>query len=236
MPQVRAFSTKSPDQQRWPRLLDTNYFCEQKGKARIVFDSTSRTEGPCINDKLCNGPGRNHLLRGVVLGFHQHPYVVTDNVENMFHEFVVPDEHKTYLKFFLHENNDPICPLIECWSIVQLMGLKSSPAIANTGVQFAACDQRKMTTNGLGKTISWIGTISNQQKYRPNRETPSGRVLCRWFTRLTTNGRRNPWHHPNCYSQNSEVGSKSLQSSILRGTSSQFFPPTESLPEFINHK
>ena len=56
----------------------------------------------------------------------------------MFHQFAVPDHQKTYLRFFWYENNDPNRPLIEWWSKVHLMGLKSSPAIANTGIRFAA--------------------------------------------------------------------------------------------------
>ena len=96
---------------------------KQKGKARIVFDSAARTEGTCINDKLRKGPDRNNLLRGVILRFRRHPYAVTADVENMFHQFAVPDEHKTYLRFFWFQNNDPKRPLIEYWSKVHLMGL-----------------------------------------------------------------------------------------------------------------
>ena len=73
--------------------------------------------------------------------FRRHPYAVTADVENMFHQFAVPDKDKTYLRFFWYENNDPNRPLIEYWSKVHLMGLKSSPAIANTGVRFAVRDQ-----------------------------------------------------------------------------------------------
>ena len=59
----------------------------------------------------------------------------------MFHQFAVPDDQKTYLRFFWYENSDPKRPLIEYWSKVHLMGLKSSPAIANTGIRFAVRDK-----------------------------------------------------------------------------------------------
>ena len=59
----------------------------------------------------------------------------------MFHQFAVPEEQKTYLRFFWYENNDPNRPIIEYWSKVHLMGLKSSPAIANTGIRFAVREQ-----------------------------------------------------------------------------------------------
>ena len=55
----------------------------------------------------------------------------------MFHQFAIPDDQRKYLRFFWYENNDPDRPLIEYWSKVHLIGFKSSPAIANTGIRFA---------------------------------------------------------------------------------------------------
>ena len=73
---------------------------KQKGKARIVFDSAARTEEVCINDKLRKGPDRNNKLLGVVHRFRRHPFAVTADVENMFHQFAVPNHQRTYLRFF----------------------------------------------------------------------------------------------------------------------------------------
>ena len=73
---------------------------EQKGKARIVFDSAAKKEGVCINNVLRQGPDCNNALRGVIHRFRRHPYAITADVENMFHQFAIPDEQKTYLRFF----------------------------------------------------------------------------------------------------------------------------------------
>ena len=73
---------------------------KQKGKARIVFDSAAKTfdavanEEVCINDKLFQGPDRNNSLRGVILRFRRHPYAVTADVENIIHQFALPDHQK----------------------------------------------------------------------------------------------------------------------------------------------
>merc|ERR1711873_192579 len=69
--------------------------------------------------------------------FRRHPYAITADVENMFHQFAIRDEQKTYLYVFWFKDNDPDAPLIEWWSKVHLIGLNSSPAIANTGIRFA---------------------------------------------------------------------------------------------------
>ena len=55
-----------------------------------------------------------------------------------------------YLRFFWYENNDLDRPMIEYWAKVHLMGLKSSPAVANTGVRFAV--REHPPTNGS----AWI--------------------------------------------------------------------------------
>ena len=67
---------------------------KQKDKARIVFDSAAETDGVCINDTLRQGPDRNNALRGVLHRFRRHLYAVTADVENMFHQFAIPDDQK----------------------------------------------------------------------------------------------------------------------------------------------
>ena len=84
------------------------------------------------------GPDRNNSLRGVLHRFRRHPYAVTADIENMFHQFAVPHEHSTYMRFFWYRNNDPSKDIIEYYSLVHLMGLRSSPAIANIGIRFGA--------------------------------------------------------------------------------------------------
>ena len=64
----------------------------------------------------------------------------------MFHQFAIPNEQRTYLRFFWFENNDPNRPLIELLANVHLQNLKSSPAVANTGIRYAVRD--RPPTNG----------------------------------------------------------------------------------------
>ena len=84
----------------------------KKGKARIVFDSAAKKDGVCINDVLRQGPDRNNASRGVIHRFRRHPYAITADVENMFHQFAIPDGQKTYQRFFWFKDNNPKCPII----------------------------------------------------------------------------------------------------------------------------
>ena len=110
----------------------------QKGKARLVFDSVAKYQDRCLNDSLFQGPDGNNSLRGVLIRFRKHPYAATADVANMFHQIAVPDNQKTFMRFFWFRDNDPKKELIEYWSGVHLMGNKPSPAIASLTIQYAA--------------------------------------------------------------------------------------------------
>ena len=56
----------------------------------------------------------------------------------MFHQFAIPEDKRTYMRFFWYRNNDPTQEIIEYYSRVYLMGLRSSPAIANVEIRYAA--------------------------------------------------------------------------------------------------
>ena len=72
----------------------------QKEKSRIVFDAKAPTKDVCLNDTLLQGPDRNNSLRGVLMRFRSHPYAVTADIKNMFHNIAVPDDQYMYLRFF----------------------------------------------------------------------------------------------------------------------------------------
>ena len=80
--------------------------------------------------------------------FRGHPHAVKADIANMFHNIRVPDHQLTYLRFFWYEDNDPEKDIVEWISKVHLMGLTSTPAVANLAVRYAA---REVPPRG-GKT------------------------------------------------------------------------------------
>ena len=109
-----------------------------KGKVRLVFDAAAKFGGRCLNDEFLAGPDCNNSLRAVLCRFRMHPVAFTADIKNMFHQFFVPEEDRTYMRFFWFKYNDPSQPLIEYWSCVHLQGLTGSPAIADIGRRFAS--------------------------------------------------------------------------------------------------
>lgn len=63
---------------------------------------------------------------------------MTADIENMFHQFAVPHSQRTYMRLFWYRDNDARKEIVEYYSRVHVMGLCSSPAIANVGIRFAA--------------------------------------------------------------------------------------------------
>ena len=135
-----------------------------------MFDSKASTKGPSLNDTLLQGPDRNNSLRGVLTRFRRHPYAVTADIENMFHQIAIPDSQCTYLRFFWYQDNDPEKPIIEYMSRVHLMGNTSSPSVANIAVRYAA---RKIPPKD-GKT--WIREDDIMDPYQLNRTRKPDKV------------------------------------------------------------
>ena len=84
-----------------------------KGKVRLVFDAAARTGGICLNDAFLQGPDCNNSLRGVLLRSRMRPIAFMADIKNMFHQFFVPEEDRSYMRFYWFEDNDPAKPLIE---------------------------------------------------------------------------------------------------------------------------
>ena len=71
-----------------------------KGKVRIVFDAKQRKDGMSLSNTFLQGPDNNNALRAVLLRFRLKPVAFTADIKNMFHQFYVPEEDRTSLRFF----------------------------------------------------------------------------------------------------------------------------------------
>ena len=111
---------------------------KNKNKVRMVYDSSASYKGISLNDELLKGPDVNTQLRTVLLRFRQGSVAFTADVEAMFHAFHLPIEHRNFVRFFWWKDNDPKNDLVEYRATVHVFGNRSSPALANIGLRFAA--------------------------------------------------------------------------------------------------
>ncbi|XP_030833438.1 uncharacterized protein LOC115918415 [Strongylocentrotus purpuratus] len=116
------------------------YHPRKKDKIRGVFDSSAEFMGHSLNKVLLKGPDLTNDLVGVLMRFRQGPVAVCGDIESMFYCFSVSEEHRNFLRFFWHEDNDFAKPLTEYRMLKHVFGNTPSPAVANYGLRDLTSD------------------------------------------------------------------------------------------------
>ncbi|XP_034547118.1 uncharacterized protein LOC117818374 isoform X1 [Notolabrus celidotus] len=126
------------EQERWYLPIFGVYHPQKKDQIRVVFDSSAKHEGLCLNDVLLKGPDMNNSLLGVLLRFRKEPVAVMADVQKMFYCFTVREEHRDFLRFLWFEDNNPTKQITEYRMKVHVFGNSPSPAVAIYGLRKAA--------------------------------------------------------------------------------------------------
>lgn len=82
------------------------YYPQKPDQIRVVFDSSAQYHGVSLNSVLITGPNMNNSLLGVLLCFRKEQVVITADIQQMFHCFVVREDHHNFLCFLWYHNND----------------------------------------------------------------------------------------------------------------------------------
>ncbi|XP_050419539.1 uncharacterized protein LOC126832715 [Patella vulgata] len=114
------------------------YHPRKQNQVRIVFDSAAKYNGICLNDVLLSGPDFTNSLLGILMRFRRESVAVIADIQQMFYCFKVDQQHRNYLRFLWHEENNIDKPLIEFRMCVHVFGNTASPAIATYGLRLAA--------------------------------------------------------------------------------------------------
>lgn len=117
------------------QLFSVNY-PTRPSSVRVVFDS-AKYQGHSHNDVLLQGHPLYSSLHGILLSFRREAVAVTADVEQMFHNFLVAFEHRYYIKFFWHEDNDLSKPRIDYNMNVNVFWNSPSSAVATYGLRKA---------------------------------------------------------------------------------------------------
>jgi hypothetical protein len=89
------------------------YHPRKPDKIRVVFDSAAETNGVSLNKLLLSGPDLTNSLVGILLRFRCNTIAFMTDIEQMFHSFMVRQDHRDYLRFFWHKDNNPEEEVIE---------------------------------------------------------------------------------------------------------------------------
>ena len=116
------------------------YNPSKPGKIRVVMDGSAKYLGMSLNDHLLTGPDLMNNLVGVLCRFRTDLVAFTCDIQGMFQQFRVNQEHRNFLRFFWFENGNYEGKPVEYRSTVHLFGAASSPAVANFALKRAASD------------------------------------------------------------------------------------------------
>lgn len=78
---------------------------------------------------------RKHLMTiNLVYRIRKEKIAIVANIQNMFHSFLVNEDHRDYLCFLWHVENDFEKPLVTYRMEVHVFGNRSSPSVAMYGL------------------------------------------------------------------------------------------------------
>lgn len=120
------------------------YHPRKSGKLRVVFDCYARYKNTSLNEHLLTGLDLTNALTGVLCRFRQHPVAIMCDVEKMFHQFVVHEADRDFLRFLWWEDGNLYAEPKEYRMKVHLFGAASSPGCANYGLKYLAKSQEEL--------------------------------------------------------------------------------------------
>lgn len=118
-----------------------------------MYHSSAQKDGISHNNVLLSGPDLNNSLLGVLLRFRKELVALTTDIQQMFYGFLVREDHRDYLRFLWHKDNDLTKEVKEFIMRVHVFGNSPSPAVAaQEGEQRYGSDCRHF----VGITFTWM--------------------------------------------------------------------------------
>lgn len=123
------------------------YHPKKPEKIRVVFDCSAEFEGQSLNRLLLQGLDLTNSLLGVLCRFRQEPVAFACDIEGMFHQVRVNEEHRDYLRFLWWDQGDTSKDPVESRMTMHLFGAGSSPGCTNLALKTTAEEnERKFRT------------------------------------------------------------------------------------------
>ena len=82
------------------------YHPSKPGKMQVVFDCSAEYNGVSINKKLMSGPDLTNQIISILVKFRKDFVVIMADIESMFYQVFVADQHRNLLSFLWLENGD----------------------------------------------------------------------------------------------------------------------------------
>ncbi|XP_053398193.1 uncharacterized protein LOC123532323 [Mercenaria mercenaria] len=116
------------------------YHPQKPDKIRVVFDCSAQYKNKSLNSHLLQGPDLTSNLIGVLCRFRKEAVPFTCDIQQMFHQFKVNQEHRDFLRFLWWKDGNVGDIVEEYRMTVHLFGAVSSPGCANFALKQVASD------------------------------------------------------------------------------------------------
>lgn len=103
----------SDGEECWYQTLFGVYHHKKPDQIWSVFDSSAKFKGASLNDILLPGPDLSNSLLGILIQFWKETVAVTADVQHMFHCLLVRADHRNFLRFLWHKDNNIEKEIIE---------------------------------------------------------------------------------------------------------------------------
>ncbi|XP_020556881.2 uncharacterized protein LOC110014410 [Oryzias latipes] len=143
----------------------------RKKSLRVVFDCGATFKGVSLNGELMQGPNLTSSLLGVLTRFRQEPVAFMGDIQAMFHQVKVMEEHRDFLRFLWWPGGDFAKEPEEYRMTVHLFGAVSSPSCACFALQKTADDNKSEFKSEVCQTVKKNFYVDDCLKSSPTEET-----------------------------------------------------------------
>ena len=105
------------------------YHPSKPGKIRIAFDCSVEYDGVSVNKRLLSGPDLTNQIVGILVKFREDYVAIMADIEAMFYQVFVANQHRSLLSFLWWENGDIKEEPQRCHMNVHVFGEASSPQV-----------------------------------------------------------------------------------------------------------
>ncbi|XP_071847894.1 uncharacterized protein [Apostichopus japonicus] len=110
---------------------------------RIVFNSSNRYNGECLNDYWFKGPDLLNNLHGVIIRFREDPVAICGDISKMYHQVLIPEVDQHVHRFLWRDMDDTRNPDTFIKTVLTF-GDKPAPAMAFAALRMTAKENADM--------------------------------------------------------------------------------------------
>ncbi|XP_049276082.1 uncharacterized protein LOC125760265 [Rhipicephalus sanguineus] len=143
---------------------------QKPGKIRVVFDSSAEYKGVSLNNVLLTVPNFTNSLIGVLIRFRKEQVAVMADIQQMYYNFLVREDHRDFLRFLWFKNNDVSEDIVECRMKGHVFGNSPSPAVAMYGLRRTAREGSRVFGEKAAKFVENDFYVDDALKSVPTEE------------------------------------------------------------------